>query len=91
MAGLGETLGSPWPPLAIRPWFQVLGRLLENFLNIREMPGKYHDQAHAEWIVIRGPLRGENDTRFGKQTPSRLIGCPWVGHPMGVFGVFRYY
>jgi hypothetical protein len=20
MVGLGETLGSPWPPLAIRPW-----------------------------------------------------------------------
>jgi hypothetical protein len=26
---------------------------------------KSHDQADAEWIVIRGQLRGHNDTPFG--------------------------
>jgi hypothetical protein len=26
LAGLGETLGSPWPPLAIRPWLLLRSR-----------------------------------------------------------------
>jgi hypothetical protein len=49
--------------------------------------GGSHDEADAEWIVIRGPMRGRNDTPFGRPTPGR----PIVGHPQGVFGVFNYY
>jgi hypothetical protein len=33
--------------------------------------GKFHDQADARWIEIRGQLRGHNDTPFGRSTPSR--------------------
>ena len=53
--------------------------------------GEFHDQGDAKWIVIRGPLRGHNDTPFGRPTPGRPIGRPGVGHPQGVFGVFSYY
>jgi hypothetical protein len=48
--------------------------------------GGCHDSVDAEWIVIRRPLRGHNDTPFGRPTPGRPI-----GHPQGVFGVFSYY
>ena len=41
--------------------------------------GGYHDEADAEWIVIRRPLRGHNDTPFGRLTPGRPIGRPGVG------------
>jgi len=27
--------------------------------------GKLHDQGDAKWIVIRGQLRGHNDTPYG--------------------------
>jgi hypothetical protein len=30
--------------------------------------GEFHDQGDAEWIVIRRPLRGHNDTPFGQPT-----------------------
>jgi hypothetical protein len=30
MAGPGETLGSPWPPLAIRLWLQIIFKLSSN-------------------------------------------------------------
>jgi hypothetical protein len=50
-----------------------------------------HDKADAEWIVIRRPLRGHNDTPFGRPIPGRLISRLGVGHPQGVFGVFSYY
>jgi hypothetical protein len=36
--------------------------------------GEFHDQGDAKWIVIRGQLRGPNDTPFGRPTPGRLIG-----------------
>jgi hypothetical protein len=49
--------------------------------------GEFHDQGDAKWIVIRGQLRGHNDTPFGRRTPGRLIGHPGVGSPNGVFGV----
>jgi hypothetical protein len=49
--------------------------------------GEFHDQGDAKWIVIRGKLRGHNDTPFGQPTPSRPIGRPGVGRPSGVFGV----
>jgi hypothetical protein len=45
--------------------------------------GDFHDQGDAKWIVIRGHLRGHNDTLFGRPTPR-------VDHPQGVFGVFSY-
>jgi hypothetical protein len=44
--------------------------------------GGCQDQADAEWMVIRRPLRGYNDTPFGRAG---------VGRPKGVFGVFSYY
>jgi hypothetical protein len=37
------------------------------------------------------PLRGHNDTPFGRPTPGHPIGRPGVSHPSGVFGVFSYY
>jgi hypothetical protein len=32
--------------------------------------GDSHDQADAEWIVIRTQLRGHNDTPFGRPAPA---------------------
>jgi hypothetical protein len=40
---------------------------------------------------IRGPLRGHNDTPFGRPTLSWPIDRPGFGHPQGVFGVFSDY
>jgi hypothetical protein len=57
----------------------------------RDWTGGCHDWADAEWIVIRGPLRGLSDTPFGWPTPGRPVGRPGVGHPQGVFDVFSYY
>jgi hypothetical protein len=54
MAGAGETLGSPWPPLAI--------------LSADNPMGQFHDQGDAKWIVIRGQLRSHNDMPFGRPT-----------------------
>ena len=52
---------------------------------LRFLPdGGCHDQADAKWIVIRGPLRGHNDTPFGWPTPGWPIGQPGVGQPKGV-------
>jgi hypothetical protein len=50
-----------------------------------------HDQADAEWIVIRGPVRGHDDTPFGQPTPGQPIGHAEVGPIQGVFGVLSYY
>jgi hypothetical protein len=36
--------------------------------------GKFHDQGDAKWIVIRGKLRGHNNTPCGRPAPSRPIG-----------------
>jgi hypothetical protein len=38
--------------------------------------GSCHDQADAEWIVIRGPLRGHNNMPYGRLTPGQPVGCP---------------
>jgi hypothetical protein len=57
-------------------------------LSIRNSFLHISDGESAEWIVIRGPLRGHNDMSFGGQTSSRPMGRPGVGHPQGVFGVF---
>jgi hypothetical protein len=38
--------------------------------------GEFQDQVDAEWIVIRGQLRGHNDKPFGRPTPGRPIGRP---------------
>jgi hypothetical protein len=53
--------------------------------------GKFHDLGDAKCIVIRGQLRGHNDTPFGRPTPCRLISRPVDGCRQGVFGVFSYY
>jgi hypothetical protein len=50
--------------------------------------GEFHDQGDAKSIVIRRPLRGHNDTPFGRATSGQPIGRPGVGHSQGVFGVF---
>jgi hypothetical protein len=54
---------------------------------------EFHDQADAKWIVIKGQLRGHNDTPFGQPTatPSRTIARPVVGRPQGIFYGFGYY
>jgi hypothetical protein len=49
--------------------------------------GEFHDQADAEWIVIRGLLRGHNDTPCGRPTP----GCPGIGCPYGVSSGFIWW
>jgi hypothetical protein len=35
---------------------------------------KFHDQGDADWIVIRGQLRGHNDTPCGRPTYWPLSG-----------------
>jgi hypothetical protein len=52
---------------------------------------EFYDQDDAKWIVIRGQLKGHNDTPYGRPAPSRHIGCPGVDRPQGVFGGFSYY
>jgi hypothetical protein len=56
-----------------------------------ETKGDFHDEADAKLIVIRGPLRVQNDTTCGRPTPNRPSGRPGVGRPWGVFGVFSFY
>jgi hypothetical protein len=57
---------------------------LTNFV----LMGEFHDQGDAEWIAIKGQLRGHNDTPFGRPIPSRPIGRPGADRPSGVFGFF---
>jgi hypothetical protein len=45
--------------------------------------GEFHDQGDAKWIVIRGQLRGHNDTPFGRPTLSRSISRPGGWQPSG--------
>jgi hypothetical protein len=52
--------------------------------------GKFLDQADAKWIVIRGQLRGHNDSPLGWRTPGRPISRHGVGRPQGVFGGLSY-
>jgi hypothetical protein len=52
---------------------------------------KFHDQGDAKWIVIRGHLRGHNDTPCGRPAPGRPVGRPGVGRPQGVFGGVSYF
>jgi hypothetical protein len=53
--------------------------------------GKSHDQADAEWIIIRWPLRGRNDTPCLRPTPGRPIGRHGMSHPWSVFDIFSTY
>jgi hypothetical protein len=41
-------------------------------------------------MVIRGQLRGRNDSPCGQPTPGLPTGRPGVGRPQGVFGSFSY-
>jgi hypothetical protein len=52
--------------------------------------GEFHDQGDAKWIVIRGQLRGHNNTPFGWPTPSWPISHPRVGRRQGLFGSLSY-
>jgi hypothetical protein len=54
MAGACEILRSPWPSLAIQ--------------SVDNPMAEFHYQGDAKWIVIRGQLRGHNDTPFGRPT-----------------------
>jgi hypothetical protein len=46
--------------------------------------GEFNEQEDAKWRVIRGQLRGLNNTPFGRPTPGRPIGRPGVGHPQSL-------
>jgi hypothetical protein len=35
--------------------------------------GEFHDQADTKWIVIKGPLRGYDNTPAGGQPPAGLL------------------
>jgi hypothetical protein len=43
--------------------------------------GEFHVQVEANWLIIRVPLRGHNDTPCGRLIPSRPIGRSGVGRP----------
>jgi hypothetical protein len=43
--------------------------------------GELHDQEDAKWIVIRGQLRGHNDTLFRRPSLGRLVDRPGPGCP----------
>jgi hypothetical protein len=84
----------------LKTWLHSLGNLLgnlrkkkENSIIVKMLPfvGEFHDQGDAKWIVIRGQLRGHNDTPFGRPTPGRPISFPVVSCPQGVFGGLSYY
>jgi hypothetical protein len=48
---------------------------------------EFHNQGDAKWIVIRGQLRGHNDTPFGRPAPGWPIGRLGSGRPQGVISV----
>jgi hypothetical protein len=41
--------------------------------------GEFHDQGDAKWIVIRGQLRGHNDTPLGSQPTAGLSAARGLG------------
>jgi hypothetical protein len=82
--GLSNTLGSLWIPPEMRAYLEV------RRLPLLHSGGEFHDQGDAEWIVIRGQLRGLNDTPFKRPTPGRPVGHPGVGRPQGVVGGLSY-
>jgi hypothetical protein len=53
--------------------------------------GNFHDLGDTKWIVVRGQLRGHNNTPFRQPTPGHSIGRPGVGCPQGICGGFSYY
>jgi hypothetical protein len=50
--------------------------------------GESHDQADAEWMVIRTQLRGHNDTAFRRPAPA---GPPAARGLRAYFVCFSYY
>jgi hypothetical protein len=50
-------------------------------LTLNSVHGESHDQADAEWVLIRTQLRGHDNT------PSRAALGVWSG-PLGVFCMF---
>jgi hypothetical protein len=69
----------------------VLARALQKDGRVHDTGGEFHDQGGAKWTVIRRPLRGHNDTPFGRPIPGWPIGRLGVGRPQGVIGFFSYY
>jgi hypothetical protein len=61
---------------------------LLSFSEKESLGGGSDDQADAEWIVVRRPLWGHNDTPFGRPTPGRPVGRPGAGRPSGEFCMF---
>jgi hypothetical protein len=55
--------------------FQTKDVILRSLFPLLQFLCEFNDQGDAKWIVIRGPLRGHNDTPFGRST----IGHPGVG------------
>jgi hypothetical protein len=45
-----------------------------------EEEGEFQGQADAKWIVIRGSLKGHNDTPCGRPTPGRPGGWSSLRH-----------
>jgi hypothetical protein len=62
----------------------IVNRQLQ-LVRFLRMYGEFHDQGDAEWIVIRGSLKGHNSMPCGQPTPGQPIGRPGVGHLQGVF------
>jgi hypothetical protein len=63
-------------------------------INRQTARGESHDQADAEWIVIRTQLGGHNNTLFGQPAPQAgPPGPPWGSGPalQAYFVCFNYY
>jgi hypothetical protein len=65
MAGPDETLGSPWPPLAIRPWFERISILVNSGsgrMNAADIP------LVDLWMVC--PASTDGMSTYGPRVPS---------------------
>jgi hypothetical protein len=52
----------------VAAFMSVAVRVDEFCVSFSLSSGEFHDQADADWIVIRGQLRGHNDTPIGQPT-----------------------
>jgi hypothetical protein len=77
----------------VEPKWEVIDHKEEIAVNMtsadeEKFTGEFRDQGDANWILIRGQLRGHNDRPFRRPTPGRPIGRAGVGRPKGVFWWF---
>jgi hypothetical protein len=56
------------PPLHVSPSTEMGHGEPITTMAVATVIGEFHDQGEAKWIVIRGQLRGHNDTPFGRPT-----------------------